>query len=247
MASNHKGMSGELPRMLTSRHLALVSVLAAVYALGSFLPGFPMIGVPGSSIDLVRALEPAYGLILGPILGSLTAFIGALVGKIMTGGSAVPFTPLALLSAFVAASLGRRSVFRIKGWLISATILALLIAVWYITPAGSVFLYYPFMHIVALAVILLFRGQIADYAQSKNKGKLSLGVLLCSFPAIMAGHMLGNLIFYYLYNPSPFFFIGILPVTVFERTTLTVLSTLIATPVIVIVRSVFPEIVKELA
>jgi len=232
---------------LTTRHLALVSVLAAVYALGSFLPGFPMIGVPGSRIDVVRSLEPAYGLILGPILGSLTAFLGAMIGKMMTGGSAVPFTPLALLSAFVAASLGRRTIFRIKGWIVAASVLALLIAAWYVTPAGSIFLYYPFMHLIGVAIILLFRGRIANYAESRNKAKLSLGVLLCSFPATMAGHMLGNLIFYYLYNPSPFFFISILPITVFERITLTVLSTLIATPLIVLVRSVFPELVRDLA
>ena len=97
-----------------AKKITLTATLAAVYALGSFLPGFPMIGVSGSKIDIVRSLEMGYGFILGPILGPITAFLGAIVGKLMTGGGiGIFFTPLAFVSALVAASLNRERIFSI--------------------------------------------------------------------------------------------------------------------------------------
>ena len=71
---------------MDAKKLALISVFAALYVAGSFLPGFPVIGMPGSKIDAVRALEIGYGLILGPIYGPIAAFLGSVVGKTLTGG-----------------------------------------------------------------------------------------------------------------------------------------------------------------
>ena len=83
-----------------------MAVLAAVYAVGSYLPGFPMLGLSGSKIDLVRALEIGYGVVLGPVYGPITAFLGAIVGKTLTGGGVgLFFTPLAPVTAFAASML----------------------------------------------------------------------------------------------------------------------------------------------
>lgn len=226
-----------------TKEVALVAILASVYAAGNFLPGFPMIG-GGGTIPIVRSLEMGYGLLLGPVLGPLTAFLGAVVGTTLKGGGfGLFFTPLALVSAFVAAALGRLYVFKVKGWMMAAAVLIVLIAGWYGMRAGLEPLYYPVLHFIGLGIILGFRGRLVDYVQSGDK--LSLGVALCSFPATMAGHMLGNLIFIYLANPSHLFFMTILPVSASERITITILSTLIASPLIHIVRSRFPELVEE--
>lgn len=233
-------------RVFDTKKLTLVATLAAVYALGSFLPGFPMIGVPGSKIDVVRSLEIGYGLILGPIFGPLTAFLGAIVGKTLTGGGlGLFFTPLAPVSAFMAAALSRRDVFKVRGWTMAAAILFAMIAGWYGTRTGRAALYYPVLHLIGLGIVLGFRGKLADYLQSEDKGRLSLGVALCSFPSTMAGHMLGNLIFISLLRPEPLFFMSILPVSAAERIVLTILSTIIATPLLLIVRSLFPELVEK--
>jgi len=232
--------------VFNTKKLTLVATLAAVYALGSFLPGFPMIGVPGSKIDVVRALEMGYGLVLGPIFGPLTAFLGAIVGKtLMGGGFGLFFTPLAPVSAFMAAAIGRRDVFKVKGWAMAATILFVLIVGYYGTQTGRAAPYYPVLHFMGLGIVMGFRGKLVDYLQSEDEGKLSLGVALCSFPSTMTGHMLGNLIFISLLRPEPLFFMSILPVSVVERIVLTILSTVIATPLIIIVRMLFPELVKK--
>lgn len=230
---------------IETKEIALVALLAAVYALGNFLPGFPMIGAQGT-IPIVRSLEMGYGFILGPILGPLTAFLGAIVGKTLTGGGfGMFFTPLALVSTFMAAALSRRYVFKVKGWIIAAALSIVLIAGWYGMRAGLEPPYYPILHFIGFSIILVFRGRLADYLQSEDKGKLSLGVALSSFPATIAGHMLGNLIWIVLMNPAPLYFIGTLPAPVFERITITFLSTMIATPLILTVRTLFPELVEK--
>jgi hypothetical protein len=235
-----------LSSFFNSRKLSIAATLAAVYALGSFLPGFPLIGFPGEKIDVVRSLEMGYGFILGPVLGPLTAFLGAIVGKTMTGGGfGMFFTPLAPLSALMAAALSRRNVFKIRGWTLASGILIVLIAGWYGTSAGRAVPYYSVLHLVGLGIILVFRGKLAEYIQGEDKGKLSLGVALISYSSTIAGQMLGNLIFITLVRPSPLFFMTIFPVTLFERVVITILSTVIATPLIIFVRKLFPLLIED--
>ena len=223
----------------------MIAVLASVYALGSFLPGFPMLGMPGSRIDIVRSLEAGYGIILGPVIGPSTAFLGAVVGKTLTGGGFGLFlTPLAPISAIMAACLSRKSIAKVRGWVISSMVLAIIIAIWYLSPPGQISPLYPIPHLMAMGIILLFRGKIADFLASTNKARIMLGLALSSYASTMTGHMAGNLIFYYLLRPNPLFFIGILPVSVAERSVLTALSTLISTPLILVTRTVFPELAR---
>jgi hypothetical protein len=228
-----------------TKKLTLVALLAAVYALGSFLPGFPMIGVSGSNIDIVRSLEMVYGLVLGPVLGPLTTFTGAVVGKTLTGGGfGMFFTPLAPVSAFMAAVLSRPRAFKVKGWVLASAVLGVLILGWYGIGTGLVVPYYPVFHLIALGIIILFRDRLVSYTRSEDKGRLSLGVALCSFPSTMAGHMLGNLIFIFLLSPEPLFFMSILPVSIVERLALTALATFISVPLLIVVRRLYPELLN---
>jgi hypothetical protein len=230
---------------IETRKLTLIAILASVYALGSFLPGFPMVGVPGSRIDIVRSLEAGYGLIIGPVIGPSTAFLGAIVGKTLTGGGFGLFlTPLAPLSAFIAASLSRKRIVKVRGWIISSAIFTALIAFWFISPPGQVSPLYPIPHLMGHGIILLFRGKISDYLASKEKSRITLGVALSSYASTMAGHLAGNLIFYYIIRPDPLIFIGLLPISIVERLVLTTLSTVIATPLILVTHTIFPELTR---
>ena len=226
--------------------LTLVALLASVYAVGSFIPGFPMIGAPGSRIDIVRSLEMGYGLVLGPVLGPSSAFLGAIVGKTLTGGGVgLFFTPLALVSSFMAASMKRHTLLKLRGWMVSASILSCLIIGWYATPTGRDAPLYPVFHLIGLGIILLLGEKISDYLNSREKGRLALGVLLSSYPSTMAGHMLGNLIFIHLFGSSALFFMTILPISIVERVVLTVIATVIGTPLVMAVRELFPELARE--
>jgi hypothetical protein len=93
-----------------------------------------------------------------------------------------------------------------------------------------------------LVVALVFRGKISEWVNSNERGKVVLGILVVSLAGTMTGHILGNLIFIALFNPSPLLFLAILPVSIIERTVIIVISTLIGAPLIMRVRRFYPEL-----
>lgn len=230
---------------MRTRDLAAVTIFAALYAVGSFIPGFPILGLPGSSIDPVRAIEIVYGLLLGPVYGPAAAFLGAVVGKTLTGGgSNLFFTPLAAASAFAAACLGRHRVWRVPGWAISAATMIVLIAAWYSTGVGREAPLYPSLHLVGLLVILIFRGKIADLVHGNDAKQIGLGVALTALPSTLVGHLLGGVIFITLLQPSPALFMSTLPIAVMERIFLTFLATVVGAPLLILVRRSYPDFEK---
>lgn len=227
---------------MNTKKLSLIAMLASVYAALSFLPGMPMIGAEGSSIDPVRMLEIGYGLILGPVYGPVTALLGAVVGKLLKGDSfGMFFTPLAAVSAFIAAMLGRGDR---KGWMISAGVLGILTAAWYVFEVGRAVPYYPLLQFIGLVIILLFRDKIGKMIQSEDRSVLTKGILLCSFPATITGHMLGGLIFILLLSPGPAAFATILPIATLERIGITIGATFFGTSLILAVRKIYPELLE---
>ena len=237
---------------LDTKKLTLMAVMAAVYTVGSFLPGFPMVGATGT-IDLVRALEMGYGILLGPVYGPMAAFLGALIGKFLSGGGFGMFMiPLAPVTAFIAATLSRPKVFKVRGWVYPVAIISVLCLGWYLTPTGRAVYRFPMWHLLGLGIVLILRGRMADLLQSENRGQLTLGIALSSYAATMGGHMLGNLIFIAL-GPSVLglpppvitsIFSGLFWVTPIERITITVLSTLIMSPIIYVARSMYPDLFR---
>jgi hypothetical protein len=185
-------------------------------------------------------LEIGYGLALGPLYGPIAAFIGAFVGKILQGGGlGLFFTPLAAVSAFVAAMLGRD---RGKYWWVAASVELVLIAGWYMLPTGRSIWYFPVMHVTSLVIIILLRTKIFEWIQSENRTWMSIGVFLCGFTSTVAGHMLGNLIFILLLSPEPALFIAILVVSIIERIGISIGATVFATSLLIAVRKVYPEL-----
>ncbi|MEM4644452.1 MAG: hypothetical protein QW748_03625 [Candidatus Methanomethylicaceae archaeon] len=223
---------------MRARSITIVALLAAIYAVVGLLPGFPVIGVPGSDIRLTRSLEMGYGVALGPALGPLAAFVGAVVSRAITGGgTAILFTPLALVSSFMAATMAKRSVFGIRGWINSSLVMAAILLVWYATPVGQSIPIYSVPHLIGLGLILVLRDRIADLLNSEDKGRLFLGMLISSYPSTMAGQMLGNLIFLALFNPTPGFFMAVLPVTLVERSIITLLGAVVGVPLLLTIRT----------
>ena len=226
--------------LLNTKKLTLIALMASAYAALSLLPGIPMIGADGSTIDLVRMLEIGYGLILGPVYGPAAAFIGAFIGKSLQGGGfGIFFTPLAAISSLVAALLGRK-----KGryWWISAGILGVLIAGWYLFDVGRTIWYFPVMHLFALLLLVFSRSKISNWISSKNKRTMSIGMFICSFISTVAGHMLGNLIFILMLSPEPGLFVTILAVSLIERLGIAIGATFFGVSLLVAVRELYPEL-----
>jgi len=208
------------------RSVAFLALFAGTYAALTILPGFRVVGLPSAEIDFVRGLEPVYGIMLGPIIGPGAAFLGAVVGKLIFGEiSSIIFTPLALVSTLIAAFIYQRSFFRAPGWALSSAIMGALIIAWYLTPTGIQAPLYPIFHIFAMIGVLTLRGRLTTMLRSSVKKEVVLGMFICSFAATMAGNMLGNLVFIFLFNPSPLLFVGLLPITLIERVIISWIAT----------------------
>jgi hypothetical protein len=217
--------------------IALVGLMAAVYAAVTLLPGFPVIGAPGTDIDLARSLDISYGIILGIALGPLASFMGSLVGKALTGGGiGFLFTPPAIATSLLAASLAREKVGPVRGWHLAAATLALPMGVWFLLPVGREAWTYAMLHAVGLVEIILLGGRITRLLKSPERAKLTLGVILTSYPATMAGHMVGTITFALVLGPTAGFFIALTPVTAIERVVISVIATAIGVPLIVAMR-----------
>lgn len=222
---------------LRAFEVALVGVMAGVYAAVSLLPGFPVIGAPGTDIDLARSLDVGYGLILGAALGPLASFMGSLVGKALTGGGiGFLFTPPAIASSLLAAALARDRIGPVKGWHLAVATLAIPTGAWFLLPVGREAWLYAMLHVVGLVEVLLLGGWITKLLKSKDRQRLTLGVLLASFPATMAGHMVGTLIFAVALGPSAAFFLALTPVTAIERGVISVIATVIGVPLVLALR-----------
>lgn len=148
---------------LSSRDVAFMAIFAALSAVViRVLPGIPIVGATGANIKFDAVLAPIYGLIIGPYLG----FAAALFGGLITAGS--PFDILTSLSpaisAFVAGFLTKENVGsregKMKGWMIAATVLSLLILGWYSTGVGQQAPFYPVLHFAGLGFILVSRSWI---------------------------------------------------------------------------------------
>ena len=227
---------------MNTKKVTLIALLASAYAVLSLLPGMPMIGAEGTTIDMVRMLEIGYGLVLGPVYGPAAAFIGAVVGKMLKGGGfGLFFTPLAAVSAFIAAMLGRGIK---KGWMGAAGVLGVLTAGWYLFETGRTVPLYPMIQYAGLAIILIFRDRISEMIKSEDRKTVTLGVLLCSFPSTVTGHMLGGLIYIVLLNPAASIFVGILPIAIIERVAISIGATFFGTSLILAVRKIYPELLE---
>ncbi len=155
---------------LSTRDIAMTAIFAALsWIVSEFVPGIPIIGASGSRISFDAALAPIYGIIIGPYLGFLAAIIGGLVAA---GSLFTILTSFCTgISAFVAGMLAaRRTCGKVmRGWMLSAIVLALLIAGWYSTEVGRQAPFYPIPHLLGLLIISAARGWIANKIEEERK------------------------------------------------------------------------------
>lgn len=150
---------------LSSRDVAFVAIFAAFSAVViKFLPGIPIVGVPGSNIKFDAVLAPIYGLVIGPYLGFLAALIGGLITAASPFSILTSFSPAvsALVAGFLTQKNPGNNGNKIRGWMVASVVLGLLILGWYLTGVGQQAPFYPVLHFAALALILVTRNWTAN-------------------------------------------------------------------------------------
>jgi hypothetical protein len=266
-------------RRITAKDIALTAVFAAVYIIATIPPWkLPVIGAPGAGgIEPSAVLGPVIGFILGPFLGFIAAGLGAFIGLILPpgfpgdpGGLLMPLSPA--ISAFVAGCLTSNSFFskKIKGWMIGALTLFILIVGWYAYFFGiwaftwgsltetniSYIVTFPILHFTGLMIPLVLREKLSQLFRVLEKGKFSIPIFLTCWSALLSDHMLGSMIWittrFPVLFPSimptlPEVFIGAIPIVLLERFTLTIVATIIAVALIPVLASgkLLPRAVEE--
>jgi uncharacterized membrane protein len=93
---------------VTPKQIALTAIFAALYfALNFITPIAIPVGVQGLSITVSALIATIFGLIIGPYLGTASAFLGAAISWSLTGMSplGLPFLLSPPLNAFVSGSI----------------------------------------------------------------------------------------------------------------------------------------------
>lgn len=145
---------------VSARHVALVAVFAALYYVLSLVsPKIPSIGLPDLRIQLEALMASVFGIILGPYLGALSAFTGALVTWILPPASMVPTGAPFLLSPPLNALIVGLIFYRKSKW--AFALLGVLISAFLFLPPSqplSVYYYVPVAvlwdKIIALLLII---------------------------------------------------------------------------------------------
>jgi len=118
---------------LSTKNVALTAIFAALYYVLSLIsPFIPAVAIPEIKISLEALIASVYGLILGPYLGALAAFIGALVSWSLPPGSMSPYGMPFLLSPPLNALV--TGLIFYKRWKVGFSIYALLIVAFLFTP-----------------------------------------------------------------------------------------------------------------
>jgi hypothetical protein len=203
---------------LSSRDVAFTAVFTAFSVIViRLLPGIPIVGVSDARITFDAALAPIYGMIIGPYLG----FASALFGGLITAGSVfnifTSFSPA--VSALIAGFLTQKEVFdksRVRGWMVAALVLGLLILGWYATDIGRQAPFYPVLHLAGLVLIIGSRGWTAEiFRQGQTDGesrRVKTAYFLAGITLMIVAFILTNPyvadVWILSYFPLPMFLIG---------------------------------------
>jgi len=180
---------------LSTKQISLISVFAALQVILGRLPGIPIVGLETGSIEPTVLLLPIIGIVLGPWVGGLAAFIGNFITWLIpkTTFFGLLMLPTGPVGAIVAGALARND--KKSNWKVAAVVLLILDTLYFIFPVSMEVPYFAVLHIAALALVLVFRDRTLAFLRSDDERKLTAGTAIASFSGTMANHMTGTLIF----------------------------------------------------
>jgi hypothetical protein len=242
----------KLRNRLTTKHIALIAIFSALYAMLRYLPLGPMIGLEGS-FSFSDALAPLIGLILGPFTGGISVIIGTFTAAAL--GKPIAFLGLDFLPGFInCVSMG---LLMKRKWIPVVGLYALLLGIFVISPysltfvqVGSLAIPFVWLHIVALIVLLSpLRSKATDNIKKFNIPKMALSLTILAFIGTMLQHIMGSLLFQLVFGvlaeiPAAEFagvWTAIFFVYPFERILMLIIAILIGTPLIIIIKRAIPH------
>jgi len=173
-------------------NVALTTVFTALYAVLGFLRISPIIGLTGQAITAAAIIAPIIGMLLGPYIGALSAFLGGTIGLFL-GSLSYPSFAGGIATAFCAGMIrtGKRAI----AALVYLT-LFLLFAFYPVVGPAWVFPPETWFQIVGLIILLSplqsFAKKLLD---SQSSTRLMYGFFFTCLVSTLAGQIAGSLVF----------------------------------------------------
>jgi len=217
--------------VLISAHPAVIAVWAALTAVASLLPAFPIIGT-GVTFNIGNCLIPLAGIFFGPWVGAIAAGVGSFIGQLLAPHT-VLFGPFQFTIAMMGA-IGAGFAMQRK-WLVPALIIALLGGVWYLLPNGRAAWATPLLYLLGFTFIVLgwFAGRKEDPLLSTDRGKMAWAILCCSVAGIVVTQAMGNLWAMLFFQLPPAIWYTTLPIAPVERLLFSLGAMIIGTPLLI--------------
>lgn len=179
-------------RKFTTVNVALTAVFTALYAVLGFLRISPIIGLTGQAITAAAIIAPIIGMLLGPYIGAMSAFLGGTIGLFL-GSLSYPSFAGGIVTAFCAGMIrtGKRAI----AALVYLT-LFLLFAFYPVVGPAWVFPPETWFQIVGLIILLSplqsFAKKLLD---SQSSTRLMYGFFFTCLASTLAGQIAGSLVF----------------------------------------------------
>jgi len=183
----------QICRRLEAKEVGLLISFTALYAYFSFIPAFRIIGLESKAITLAAITAPIVGIILGPYLGTLSAFLGGIVGFF-----AEHFSPLSFVSGIITAVFaGLLHTNKRSNCIL--IYFSLMFFFGFYPFVGSIWLYPPFMwfQLIGFLVLVSPLQSMAskNIHKSSNTSKLLCAFFIVFLTSTLAGQIAGSLVY----------------------------------------------------
>jgi hypothetical protein len=222
-------MSQNRKSPLLAVHPAVIAVWAALIAVVTLVPAFPIIGT-GATFSVGAALVPLAGVLFGPIPGAICAAIGAFIGQLIAPHT-VFFGPLSFLIPTLNALCAGFAMQ--KRWYVPLIVTVLFSAAWFIFPLGRAAWFQPLIWSIGVIACLIGWLVAADWMASDDRARVFVGVFLAALAGTIVDHGFGCLWALVAFQLPHEIWLAALPLAPVERTLFALGAAIVGTPLLI--------------
>ena len=214
---------------ILSTHPAVIAVWAALIAVVTLVPAFPIIG-SGATFSVSAALIPLAGIFFGPIPGAICAAIGAFIGQLIAPHT-VYFGPLSFLIPTLNALCAGFAMQ--KKWYVPLAVTVFFSAAWFVFPLGRQAWFEPFIWTLGIIASLVGWIVASDWIGSENRAKVFAGVFLAALAGTIVDHSFGSTWALILFQLPREIWLAVLALAPWERVLFSLGAAIIGTPLLI--------------
>ena len=220
-----------------TKKVALTTVFTALYAILGFIKISPIIGLSPQGITAAAIIAPIIGILLGPYVGTLSTFLGGVIGFSL-GALSYPSLAAGIPTAFCA---GMISTKRRLTSIVTYLTLFLLFAFYPTVGPAWLFPLNTWFQIAGLIILVSPLQSVAgENLNSRNNTRLLTGFFLTCLTSTLAGQITGSLVFETL-SPNVTTLLGTWQILTFvypiERTIIALAAMIIGVSLVKVLRT----------